>query len=267
MMASSSINGTWPTQARRYMRSPVQNVAMKTPDGVADARLFHPAGIGPWPGVLFFMDGGGLRPALDAMGERLAAAGYCVLMPNLFYRHGPFAPFDMKTAFNPGNPERERMIGMIRALDTAGLKRDAGAYLDFMAGEGRVRPGQVAATGYCLGGRLSFLTAGTFPERVAAAAAFHGSRLLTPEPDSPHLLLPHVRAALYFGVAEIDAMHTAETTRLLEAALKDAGSDFQLEVYAKASHGFAVDDTPAYDRDFSERHWSALLALLARTLH
>lgn len=244
----------------------METVSVKTPDGAAGAHLFHPSGTGSWPGVLFFMDGGGLRPALDAMGERLAAAGYCVLMPNLYYRHGPYAPFDMKTAFNPGNPDRDRMIGMVRSLDTAGLVRDTQACLHFLDREPRARPGRVGATGYCLGGRVSFLAAGHFPDRVAAAASFHGSRLLTAEPDSPHLLLPQVRAALYFGVAEIDAMHTAETTRQLEAALQAAKVDSKLEVYAKASHGFAVGDTPVFERAASERHWSALLSLFARTL-
>jgi carboxymethylenebutenolidase len=242
----------------------MQNVAIPTPDGVADAQLFQPAGTGPWPGVLFLMDGGGLRDALYAMGQRLADNGYCVLMPNLYYRSGPYQPFDMMTVFSPGNPERERISAMVRSLDNTAITRDLKAYLDALAQHARRGPAGV--TGYCLGGGFAFLAAGQFPQRIAAAASFHGARLLTDRPDSPHLAIPKIRASIYLGIAEIDQMHTPEMTKQLEAGLSAARVQHEVEIYPKVAHGFAVSDTPVYNRDACELHWQRLLGHLSKAL-
>lgn len=175
---------------------------VRTPDGVADAYLVHPGGGGSYPAVLFFMDAIGLRPRLFEMADRIAANGYVVLVPNVFYRHGR-APLvdDLPDLLRPQN--RPKLIaavsGFVSSLTPDAAMRDAGAYLDFLAGQGQVAPGLAGITGYCMGGALALRTAGSFPERVAAAASFHGGNLATEATDSPHRLADCVRAELTSG--------------------------------------------------------------------
>jgi carboxymethylenebutenolidase len=227
-----------------------------------DKKIFTPKGNGPWRAVLFFQDGVGLREGLYAMGERLSGEGFFVVMPNLFWRYGNYQPFDPKSVFADQGPERQRLMSMVRGLDPAAMMEDVKACLDFLDGEPRAKKGAVGCTGYCLGGGAAFRAAGTFPDRIGAAASFHGARLVTDAPDSPHLLAPKIRARLYFGVAEIDQAHTPEISRRLDEALTAANVPHEIETFAKVAHGFCVPDLPVYDRGAAERAWSKLTGLL-----
>jgi carboxymethylenebutenolidase len=233
-------------------------VDLRTPDGVLDVHTFRPAGDGAWPGVILYMDAFGIRPQLAEMGARLAAAGYAVAVPNLYHRTGAFEPFDPKAVFVEG-PERVRFKAMIASVDARTAMRDTAAVLDHFSTDPSVRPGAAGAVGYCMGGGYALAAAGTFPDRVGAAASFHGGALATDRPNSPHLLAPRMRAPLYIGVAEIDASFSPEQQARLENALADAGVRYAREVYTGAKHGFAVTGHPVYDRDASERHWRTLL--------
>ncbi|MGW5330513.1 dienelactone hydrolase family protein [Streptomyces sp. NPDC004014] len=242
------------------------DVDIPTADGVADAYLAHPADGRPRPGVLLYQDAYGLRPWLRSMADRLAAAGYTVLVPNVFYRHGrtPIGevPEFIDTAADPTIWER---IGPVMAsLTPDRTRRDADAYLDWLAASPLVADGPVAITGYCMGARLALRTAATHPDRVAAAAGFHGGRLATDAPDSPHLGAGHITAELYFGHADQDRSMPEEQIRRLTDALTAAGVRHTSEVYPGAGHGYTQADTTAYDREADERHWAALLALLER---
>ncbi|MFJ7338407.1 dienelactone hydrolase family protein [Streptomyces sp. NPDC101110] len=247
----------------------VQGTAVDIPtgDGAADAYLAHPADGAAHPAVLLFMDAFGLRPQLRSMAGRLAAEGYTVLVPNLFYRHGRAPLFGLPEFIDPGaRPEIFERIGpAMRELTNERATRDAGAYLRWLAESPAVADGPVALTGYCMGARLSLLTAGTCPDRVAAAAGFHGGRLATDTPDSPHLVAGKVTAELYFGHADQDHSLPEEQIERLEQALTAAGVRHRCEVYAGAPHGFTQADTAAYHQEGDERHWSALLDLLKRT--
>ncbi len=242
-------------------------VDIPTEDGTADAYLAHPADGQPRPAVLLYMDAFGLRPWLREMADRLAAAGYTVLVPNVFYRHGRAPVVELPEFIDPqARPEIFQEIGPIMQTLTPELAmRDAGAYLRWLADSPVVADGPVALTGYCMGARLALLTAGTYPERVAAAAGFRGGRLATEEPDSPHLVAGQVRAELYFGHADQDPSLPVEQIERLESALTEAGVRHRCEVYPGAGHGFTQADTSAYDREADERHWTALLDLLKRT--
>jgi len=242
-------------------------VDITTEDGVADAYLAHPDDGLPRPGVLLYQDAFGIRPHLKSMADRLAAAGYTVLVPNVFYRHGRTPVFDLPEFIDPSaRPEIFRQIGPVMQTLTPELAmRDAGAYLQWLADSPLVTDGPVALTGYCMGARLALFTAGTYPDRVAAAAGFHGARLAADTPDSPHLVAEKVTAELYFAHADQDPSMPPEQQQLLEETLTAAGVRHRCEVYPGAHHGFTQADTAAYQKEGDERHWAVLLDLLERT--
>ncbi|MEU1179993.1 dienelactone hydrolase family protein [Streptomyces sp. NPDC005820] len=247
----------------------VQGTAVDIPteDGVADAYLAHPGDGTPRPGVLLYQDAFGLRPHLKAMADRLAAAGYTVLVPNVFYRHGRAPVVEMPEFIDPAaRPEIfGSLMPIMQSLTNDLTERDAGAYLRWLEESPLVADGPVALTGYCMGARLSLLTAGTHPERVAAAAGFHGGRLATDTPESPHLVAERITAELYFGHADNDQSLPPEQIQRLEDTLTAAGVRHTCEVYEGARHGFTQADTASYDEAAAERHWAALLDLLKRT--
>jgi carboxymethylenebutenolidase len=240
-------------------------IEIRTPDGVTQAWTHRPEGAGPSPAVIFFADAGGVRPAMHQMAARLASLGYFVLLPNILYRAGEFAPFDPKTVFSDP-AERARIMAIIKQLDAASAMRDAGAYLEAVAQQPGALAGPVGCVGYCLGGRMAFTTAGAHPERVAAAASFHGGHLATGEPDSPHLQADRIRARIYLGVADNDGSCSPEHQGLLASSLGAAHVDYQIELYRGALHGFAVPDMPVYDAAAAERHWERLAALFGAAL-
>ncbi|MGW5136373.1 dienelactone hydrolase family protein [Streptomyces sp. NPDC004135] len=243
------------------------DVDIPTGDGTADAYLAHPDDGAAHPAVLVFMDAFGLRPNLRSMADRLAGEGYTVLVPNLFHRAGRAPLFDLPEFIDPGARPGvfERITPVMRTLTDELAMRDTGVYLRWLAESPVAAGGPVALTGYCMGARLSLLTAGTYPERVAAAAGFHGGRLATDTPDSPHLVAGQVTAELYFGHADQDPSLPPEQIERLEEALTAAGVRHRCEVYTGAPHGFTQADTAAYHEEGDRRHWAALLDLLKRT--
>jgi len=244
-------------------------IDITTPDGAADAFIAYPGDGQPHPGVLYYMDAFGLRKQVFDMCEQLAEAGYFVVAPNVFYRDGRAPLFDdLPDLMKPENRERLfTALGPFREhLTPDAAMRDAGAYLDFLAGRDAVSDGPVGLTGYCMGGRLALRTAGTFPDRVAAAASFHGGNLANDAEDSPHLLAPTMSAEVYVGHADNDRSAPPEQQERLAEALSAAGVRFKAELYDGAAHGFTQADTAAYDAQASERHWEALLDLFERNL-
>jgi carboxymethylenebutenolidase len=244
---------------------PREELTIQTADGMADCTVHLPHGTGPWPLVVFYMDGPGIRPSLRGMADRLASLGYFTFLPNLFYRGGSHAPFDARTAFDPG-PERERLMGLIGSIDRELVMRDTASFFAHLARDARADLTRVACVGYCMGGKYALAAAGTFPDRVYAAASIHGGGLATDRPDSVHLLAPAMRATIYVGVAEIDRGFSAEERERLRAALESAGVRYAIEIYPGARHGFAVPDMPVYDEASAERHWVRLRDLLALEL-
>ena len=240
-----------------------QTVSIRTDDGECDASLHIPDGNGPWPAVLMYPDAAGLRDVFRAMGERMAGLGYVTLVPNIYYRSGDFPPFDIRTLFTDPD-ERARLGAMVATLDRAALTRDSDAYLSYLLARPEVTGPAVGTTGYCMGGGLSLSTAGLQPDRVAAAASFHGGNLAPADnPDSPHLLAPAIKAEVYVAAAADDPTFPADQYDRLEQALTTAGVRHTLETYA-AGHGFAVPDNPTYDAAAEQRHWDALAALYSR---
>lgn len=186
-------------------------------------------------------------------------------MPNLYYLSGPTKPFVAGTAFKEG-PERDRVMKLLQSLSHKLVMEDTASFLDFLESQPGASGQKIGCVGYCMGGAFALSAAGAFPGRVAAAASLHGARLATDRPDSPHLLAPQMRAEIYVGVAGIDPHFTPEEKQRLESALQSAGVKHTVEIYPEAKHGFAVNDTPAYDRAASERHWERILKLFSDNL-
>ena len=241
-------------------------VSIPTPDGPARAYTFHPQGEGPWPAVIFFMDAPAIRPALFEMCERLAGNGYFVLLPDMFWRAGPYEPINLREAFRDEAARRETFAKFMSSTDPERSTRDTGAFLDWLAKQPQVKGTKVGVTGYCMGGALALRAAGNFPDRVVAAAGFHGGRLATDAPDSPHLLAPKIKAKVYIGGADDDAGFPPEQADRLREALTAAGVENTVEIYAGARHGYAPPDMPVYDQAASERHWREMLKLFDETL-
>jgi len=242
-------------------------IALPTPDGPARAFTFKPdSGAGPWPGVIIFMDAPAIRPALFEMGERLASHGYFVLLPDLFWRAGPYEPINVREAFADEAKRREAFGKLRGSTDPERQLVDAKASLDYLASQPEATKGKVGLTGYCMGAGIAVRTAGTYPDRVAAAAGFHGGRLATDAPDSPHLLAPRITAKVLVAGAEEDAGFPPEQADKLREALTAAGVDNEVTIYQGARHGYTMTDLPVYNRDAAERHWREMLQLFDATL-
>lgn len=243
---------------------PHTTLQIETQDGRCPTHVYHPEGTGPWPGVLLYMDGIGMRPALMDMAEQLASGGYYVLLPDLFYRVG-FTGEQGAKVFTDPVLRADLMQRVLPSASPANVMRDTDALLAHLDAQPSVRQGRIGITGYCMGGRLSLYAAGHFGDRVAAAASYHGGNLATDAPDSPHRLAPQMKGRVYVAGAIQDASFDDAQKVRLEQALTEAGVAHTIETY-NARHGFVPADTPAHDAAATERHWRTLFALFAGTL-
>jgi carboxymethylenebutenolidase len=243
------------------------NVTIETKDGKCPASVFRPdGGAKPMPGVLLYMDGIGIRPGIWAVGEKLAELGYVVLLPDLFYRAGPYEPLEPAKLFTDVEFRNTWFAKYASTASPAHVMSDTPAFLDFLAADSDVRKGKLGVTGYCMGGRLALFAAGHFGGRVAAAASFHGSRLATDDPDSPHLLAPKMKGVkVYVAGAIEDASFPDDQKQRLDEALTAAGVDHTVLTYP-AKHGWVPPDTPVHDPAQAARHYEALRELFGATL-
>jgi carboxymethylenebutenolidase len=237
-------------------------------DGQADAYFVKPDGPGPYPGVLMFMDGFGVRPRLREMADRIAEQGYAVLLPNLFYRHQRSPLVDPAELTDPDKRGTvfERLVPMIQALTPDLLIADATAYLDFLAAQPGVAAGPAGIIGYCMGGRNALIAISALPDRIAVLGSFHAGRVVTDGPDSPHLQVGAITGEVYFGHADNDPSMTPNDIKALETALAEAGVTHTSELYEGAPHGFTMSDTAMHHAEGERRHWEVLFALLERGL-
>ncbi|CBG68063.1 putative hydrolase (dienelactone hydrolase family) [Streptomyces scabiei 87.22] len=240
---------------------PTKTLQIPTADGRAEAFAAFPERGDQHPGVLMYADGFGIRPVLREMARELAGHGYYVLVPHLFYRHGPVPVVELPAHI--GEEARPaifaRLMPLIEAHTAERALSDADAYLRFLAVQPEVGDGPVAVTGYCIGGLLAMRTAAAHPGRIAAVAAFHGPVGV----DGPDLF-SRLTAQVHLGHAEGDM--TPEALGELNQALDAAGVGYTSEIYPGTVHGFTMSDTDAFDASGLKRHWDRLLPLLDRTL-
>ena len=241
------------------------DVEVPTPDGTADCHFVHPAS-GAHPGVLIWPDALGLRPAFERMGRRLAESGYAVLVVNPYYRTER-APVLPEGASFRDEATRKKIFPLMRALTPETVVTDAGAFVGFLDARDAVAADRAMGTmGYCMGGSMTMRTAAAFPDRIGAGASFHGGRLVTDSPDSPHLLVDRIRAHYLFAIAENDDQKDPKAKTALRDAFAAAGLPAEIEVYAGTLHGWCPPDSAVYHEAQAERAWSRLLALFETAL-
>ena len=240
-----------------------QDVEIQMADGVARAGLFAPAGPNATnSGVLLYCDAFGPRRALYGMAERLADAGYFVLVPDLFYRAAPYGPFGTDAFGN--STTKAQLMALLQGTTQAMTASDSGAFIAALEAAGAT--GRIGTVGYCFGGGRALTAAATYPEKIAAAASFHGGNLASDAPDSPHTKVAFIRGRVYVGMAGTDnSFPPAQSARLAEA-LREAGVDHILENYVGMAHGWAVSDHSVHDEKGTERHWKRLLEFFGETL-
>lgn len=241
-----------------------QAIEFSTADGVVDG-YFYAAAAGSGPGVLFLTDIRGVRPATREMAARLARDGYSVLLPNVFYRTRKPPAFDFPFTFGEERTMK-RFAELVSPLTPEAIERDAEVFTAELQKLPGVRSGPLAAVGHCFTGAVALRYAAACPDRIAAVVSFHGGALVTATPDSPHLVLPRVRASLYFAHAENDRLMPADDIRTLEQALAQWGGTYESETYTDARHGWTGFDSPSFDEANEKRAHAKLLELFSRTL-
>jgi carboxymethylenebutenolidase len=240
-------------------------VQIKTPDGTCDAYFVHPA-TGAHPGVLIWPDIFGLRPAFRQMGKRLAESGYAALVVNPFYRVKPAPTAPEHPDFNDA-ATRTALMSLMGALTQETAFTDAKAFIPWLDAQSAVdKKRNMGTTGYCMGGPLTMRTAAAMPTRVGAGASFHGGGLVTDKPDSPHLLVPKMKAHYLFAIAENDDQKQPEAKDVLRAAFARAKLPAEIEVYAGTMHGWCPPDSQVYNPEQAEKAWSRLLVLFKSAL-
>jgi carboxymethylenebutenolidase len=239
-----------------------RDTMVKTPDGVADCYFVHPTS-GISPGVILWPDALGLRPTFQTIGRRLARSGYSVLVINPHYRMTT-APLsvDSESFYEPAG--REKVMRLAAAITPDMTKTDAVAFADYLHQQSSVNPNRRLGTiGYCIGGAMAIRAAAAIAPRVGTVASFHGSKLVTQEASSPHLLIPKTKASALIAIAEDDDAKAPNAKSMLRKAYEEANLPAEIEVYAGTKHGWCVRDTRSYNQAQAERAWSRLLALFA----
>ncbi|HXX20796.1 MAG TPA: dienelactone hydrolase family protein [Candidatus Acidoferrum sp.] len=247
-----------------------KDIGIKMPDGMCDAVLFAADDGKKRPGVIHYPDIMGVRPAHRAMAKRLSDAGYTVLLVNPFYRTTRGATFDFPPNF-AGDPRTMQRFGELAGpLTPEVMEKDASGFVNFLGTQASVSGAKMGAVGYCYTGQYALRTAASRPDRIGAIASFHGGGLFTPQPTSPHLVLPRIPKAngprLYFGHAANDSLMPQDAIDKLNAALKSWGGQYESELYEDSPHGWTVNDSAAYRQPQAERAFSKMTALFAAAL-
>ena len=241
------------------------DVMVQTPDGMADCLFVHPAS-GKHPGVIIWPDILGLRPAFRLMGKRLAESGYSVLVVNPYYRSAT-SPVVSEGASFQDESTRNTVLPMARSLSAETNMTDARAFVDFLDKQSPVdTQRKMGTTGYCMGGPITMRTAAAVPDRIGAGASFHGGRLVTDKPDSPHLLVPIMNAQFLFAIAANDDEREPDVKNVLRETYDKAGLAAEIEVYEGALHGWCPPDSRVYNEQQAERAWARLLVLFENAL-
>lgn len=235
-----------------------------TQDGAMETFVCRPER-GAHPAVLFLMDAPGIRDELRDMARRLATVGYVVLLPNLYYRAGRDTMYGPEV-LEKGSAEQQRMRTVRTKMTIPPVMDDVAAMVAFVDAHDGVKRGAVGVHGYCMSGPYALAAAARYPDRVAAAASFYGTWLVSDAVESPHLTFGKAKGELYIGCAEHDELAPLPMVAELRGLFQRAGNPGELEMYPGVHHGFAFPQRKIYDRPAAERHWERLIALYRRRL-
>src|SRR5262245_29970296 len=242
-----------------------QTIDISTRDGAMETFVCHPERGGPFPPVLLLMDAPGIREELRDMARRLGTVGYVVLLPNLYYRAGRDTIYG-PSVLEEGSAERERMRAVRTKMTIPPVMEDVAAMLAFLDGHAAAKRAPVGVHGYCMSGPYALAAAARYPDRIAAAASFYGTWLVSDAVESPHLTLGKGKAELYIACAEHDKLAPLPMVEELRGLFERAGSPGEIELYPGVHHGFAFPQRWCYDKPAAERHWQRLIALYRRRL-
>ena len=242
-----------------------QTIDIATGDGAMETFIYHPERDGPFPAVLLLMDAPGIREELRDMARRLGTVGYYVLLPNLYYRAGRATMYG-PDVLEHGSSEHTRMRAVRTKMTIPPVMTDVAAMIAFADGQAAAKPGPVGAHGYCMSGPYALAAAARYPDRIAAAASFYGTWLVSDAEESPHLSLGKAKGELYIGCAEHDELVPLPMVEQLRGLFHRAGAAGEIELYPDVHHGFAFPQRWCYDKAASERHWERLIALYRRRL-
>ena len=245
------------------MREEIVDIA--TADGAMETFVCRPERGGPYPPVLFLMDAPGIREELHDMARRLATVGFFVMLPNLYYRAGrdtKYGPHVLVTA----SPENAQMLAVRRKMTIPPVMEDVGVMLDWAASHEEATDGPAGTHGYCMSGPYALAAAARYPDRIAAAASFHGTWLVSDAEESPHLTFEKTKGEIYISCAEHDEVAPLDMVEELRGHFEASGAEGELEIHPGAHHGFAFPERWCYDKAAAERHWERLIALYRRRL-
>jgi len=242
-----------------------ETLDITTKDGAMETFVVRPERNGPFPAIFILMDAPGIREELRDMARRLATVGYYVLLPNLYYRAGRDTIFG-PDSLTEGSAERARMRAVRTKMTIPPVMEDVGTMIAYVDRQKEVKTGPVGTHGYCMSGPYALAAAARYPDRVAAAASFYGTWLISDAVESPHLNLGKAKGELYIGCAEHDDLAPLPMVEELRGLLKKSGAKGELEIHPGVHHGFAFPERWCYDKPAAERHWERLLALYGRTL-
>ncbi|HXY99802.1 MAG TPA: dienelactone hydrolase family protein [Stellaceae bacterium] len=242
-----------------------ETLDIATGDGAMATFVCRPERGGPFPAVLFLMDAPGIREELRDMARRLGTVGYCVLLPNLYYRAGRDTIYG-PSVLEQGSDEHKRMRAVRTKMTIPPVMEDIAAMLAFLDRRKDVKPGPVGCHGYCMSGPYALAAAARHPERIAAAASFYGTWLVSDAVESPHLSLGKIRGEAYIACAEHDDLAPLPMVEELRRLFERAGTEGEIELYPGVHHGFAFPQRWCYDKPAAERHWERLIALYRRRL-
>jgi carboxymethylenebutenolidase len=239
-----------------------RHLDIATADGAMNSFVVYPEEGGPFPVVLFYMDAPGKREELHDMARRIAAVGYFVVLPNLYYRRS--RDFRLKERTEPAMAE---MFALMATLGTATTECDTEAMLRFVDAQPEADARSVGAVGYCMSGPFVMWAAAAFPDRIGCIASIHGANMATDKADSPHRMAPKIRCESYFACAEVDKWAPPADIEKLQTALREAGTPHRVEWYPGVEHGFVFPlRAGIYNQAAAERHWERLFSLFSRTL-
>ena len=238
---------------------------IRTRTGAMETFVCRPERGGPFPPVLMLMDAPGIRGELLMMARRLGTVGFLVVLPNLYYRAGRDTKYG-PDVLTEGSPDHAAMRAVRTRMTIPPVMEDVADMLAWLDGCDDAAAGPVGAHGYCMSGPYALASAARYPDRIAAAASFYGTWLVSDAEESPHLTLGRARGELYIACAEHDQVAPPDMVAELRGLFEASGNRGELEVYPEVHHGFAFPERPAYDRDAAERHWERLIALYRRCL-